>query len=113
MKNQLSNKSYSRNIKICGKEIHYKPNILKDCKTHCNRDCWRQYFYSKAELNRGHEKSNKIRIKVENHSFYVYEAFPKYSLLIYLTNIGGLMSLRMTTSCEDDFWTTEIKESSL
>jgi hypothetical protein len=90
---QLSNKSYSRNIKICGEEMHYKPNIHKDCRTHCNRDCREEYFYSKAELIQAHEESNKIRIKVENHPFYIYEAFPKYSLLIYLTNIGGLMSL--------------------
>jgi hypothetical protein len=41
---QLSNKSFSRNIKICDKEMHYKPDIHKDCKTHCNRDCREEYL---------------------------------------------------------------------
>jgi hypothetical protein len=78
----LKNNSYSREIKICNEKTFNKPKIAKDCRMYCDRDCQEEYIYSRIEVNLDSSKLNEFSIKVDNHPFYIYEAFPKYSLLI-------------------------------
>jgi len=97
----LKNNSDFQNNILCD-TTHVKRKNNKICKTKCTRNCFEDYYNSKIESYR-HIKDfyNKIQIEARNHPVYVYEAYPKYSFIIYLTHIGGLMSLWFGVSAID------------
>jgi hypothetical protein len=90
-----------RHIKIC--ETHNKYSALHKCQKLCKRDCDQHYY----QFDFNHEKrkiyKNRffVRFNSENLPIFEYRAIPKYSFVVYMTGIGGLMSLWLGISALD------------
>jgi hypothetical protein len=98
--NRKMNLNFSH-MMLC--ENFNKSSFLTKCGKLCKRDCYKHYYqYNCEEKNR---KSNEIlfliRINAENSPNYEYKAIPKYSFILYVTSIGGLMSLWLGISAID------------
>jgi hypothetical protein len=98
--NRRMNSKY-RDIEIC--EDSNKYSDLHKCEKLCKRDCNEVYyeFYFNNENIREYSHQLYIRVNPENSPIIEYSAIPKYSFILYMTIIGGLMSLWLGISAID------------
>jgi hypothetical protein len=92
--NRIINKAF-RHLKIC--ETSNKFSTLFKCEKLCKRHCYEDY-YSISHLNYRLERisiENSIFLQINgrNAPVFEYSAIPKYSFILYMTSIGGLLSL--------------------
>jgi hypothetical protein len=90
-----------KRIKIC-ENISKSP--IRDCNKICKRDCNEEHFHNnmfRRMLQRGPSQLIWVIIKAGNSPIYVYSANPKYSFIIFATNIGSLVSLWLGISAID------------
>jgi hypothetical protein len=98
--NKIVNKAF-RHLKICQTSNEFSTNFK--CEKLCKRHCYEDYYrYTKmfGDL-KSNESSLLIEISAKNLPIYEYSAIPKYSLILYMTSIGGLLSLWLGISAFD------------
>ncbi len=89
-----------KHIKIC--KFSMKSPIRK-CKKICKNNC-NEEFYRNDRINEiitNKRNQYLVGIKARNIHIYEYSANPKYSFIIFATNIGSLMSLWLGISAID------------
>jgi hypothetical protein len=88
----IMNKAF-RHLKIC--QTSNKLLTLFKCKNLCKRNCFEHYYrYVKTFAPKGSIGNSLFaQISAKNLPIYSYSAIPKYSFIVYLTSIGGLLSL--------------------
>jgi hypothetical protein len=94
------NKAF-RHLKVC--ETSNKFSTLFKCEKLCKRHCYEEY-YRYILANHGLSSignSLLVRINAKNLPIYEYSAIPKYSFILYMTSIGGLLSLWLGISALD------------
>jgi hypothetical protein len=97
---RIMNKAF-RHLKVC--ETSDKLSTLFKCEKLCKRNCYEDYYryieYIGANSSIGN--SLLVQISAKNLPIYEYSAIPKYSFIIYMTSIGGLLSLWLGISALD------------
>ena len=73
-------------------DIRFKQIYTKKCINQCKKQCREHYFNIQREFA-GAKNNNIVTIKSRNLPIFEYTFEAKYSLFIYISNIGGLMSL--------------------
>jgi hypothetical protein len=97
---RIMNKGF-RHIKVC--ETFNKLSTLFKCEKLCKRNCYEDYYqydslyWGKTSIG----NSLLIDIRAKNLPIFEYRAIPKYSFILYMTSIGGLMSLWLGISALD------------
>ncbi len=97
---RIMNKAF-RNLKVC--ETSNKFSTLFKCEKLCKRHCYEDY-YRYIETSEGVNSignSLLFQISARNLPIYEYSAIPKYSFILYMTSIGGLLSLWLGISAVD------------
>jgi hypothetical protein len=90
--NRIMNKAF-RHLKIC--ETSNKFSTPFKCEKLCKRHCY-EYYYRHSFFLWGISSignSLLVQISAQNLPIYEYSAIPKYSFIVYMTSIGGLLSL--------------------
>jgi hypothetical protein len=92
-----------RHIQICN-DLK-KSLVFRECQTLCKRDCYEVYYEFKINTEKRRVKSREnwffIRINANNLPVIEYSAISKYSFILYMTSVGGLMSLWIGISAID------------
>jgi hypothetical protein len=97
---RIMNKTF-RYLKVC--ETSNKFSTLFKCEKLCKRHCYEDYyrytitFWGMSSI----ENSLLVQISAKNLPIYEYSAIPKYSFILYITSIGGLLSLWLGISALD------------
>jgi hypothetical protein len=92
-----------KQIKICENP---KKLSIRECIKFCKRSCNEEYYRTSKiiefdGISSVAENQYLVRIKAENSQIFEYSANPKYSFIIFATNIGSLMSLWLGISAID------------
>jgi hypothetical protein len=89
---RIMNKAF-RHLKVCQTSTKFSSlfKCEKLCKTHCYEDHY-QYLEPRGAISLI-ENSLLIQISAKNLPIYKYSAIPKYSFTLYMTSIGGILSL--------------------
>jgi hypothetical protein len=97
---RIMNKAF-RHLKVC--ETSNKFSTLLKCEKLCKRDCY-EHYYRYIETIGGMSSignSSLFQISARNLPNFEYSAIPKYSFILYMTSIGGLLSLWLGISALD------------
>jgi hypothetical protein len=97
---RIMNKAF-RHMQVC--ETSNKFSSLFKCEKLCKRHCYEDY-YQYNEFRTGMSSvgnSLLVQISAKNLPIYSYSAIPKYSFIVYMTSIGGLLSLWLGISALD------------
>ncbi len=96
----MINKAF-RHLKVC--QTSNKFSTIFKCeklfKRHCFEDYYRYVFTRWGRSSIGN--SLLVQISAKNLPIYEYSAIPKYSFTLYMTRIGGLLSLWLGISALD------------
>jgi hypothetical protein len=94
------NKAF-RHLKVC--ETFNKFSTLFKCEKLCKRDCYEDYYQyiEPRGFIRSIGNSLLVQISAKNLPIYEYSAIPKYSFILYMSRIGGLLSLWLGISALD------------
>jgi hypothetical protein len=97
---RIMNKAF-RHLKVC--ENSNKFSTLFKCENLCKRHCYEDYYrYIESSLGMSSMgNSLLVQISAKNLPVYSYSAIPKYSFILYMTSIGGLLSLWLGISALD------------
>jgi hypothetical protein len=97
---RMMNKVF-RHLKVC--ETSNKFSILSKCEKLCKRHCYEDYYlYMETKLNLSSIGNTLlVQISARNLPIFEYSAIPKYSFILYMTSIGGLLSLWLGISALD------------
>jgi hypothetical protein len=97
---RIMNKRF-RNLKVCQTSNDFSTlfKCEKLCKRHCYEDYYRYIYPRRGSSSIGN--SLLVQISARNLPIYEYSAIPKYSFILYMTSIGGLLSLWMGISALD------------
>jgi hypothetical protein len=94
------NKAF-RHLKVC--QTSEKFSTLFKCEKLCKRHCYEDYYQyveSRESLSK-RGNSSLVQISAKNLPIYSYSAIPKYTFILYMTRIGGLLSLWLGISALD------------
>jgi hypothetical protein len=97
---RIMNKIF-RHLKVC--QTSNKFLTLFKCEKLCKRHCYEVYYRYIGPLWRMRSVGNSllVQISAKNLPIYSYSAIPKYSFILYMTSIGGLLSLWLGISALD------------
>jgi hypothetical protein len=98
--NRTMNKAF-RHLKVCQTSIKF--STLFKCEKLCKRHCYEDYYrYIKTVSGMSSIRNSLlVHISAKNLPIYEYTAIPKYSFILYMTGIGGLLSLWLGISALD------------
>ncbi len=94
------NKAF-KHLKVC--QTSNKFSTIFKCEKLCKRHCYEDYYQYITSYKSLSSIGNSylIKISAKNLPFYEYSAIPKYSFILYMTSIGGLLSLWLGISALD------------
>jgi hypothetical protein len=97
---RIINKTF-RHLKVC--ETSNKFSTLFKCEKLCKRHCYEDYYpyIPFGSYMNNVRYGNKPQVIAKNSPVFEYSAIPKYSFILYMTNIGGLLSLWLGISALD------------
>jgi hypothetical protein len=97
---RIMNKHF-RHLKVC--ETSNKFSTLFKCEKLCKRHCYEDYYQYIESVWGMSSIGNSllVQIRARNLPIYEYSAIPKYSFILYITSIGGLLSLWLGISALD------------
>jgi hypothetical protein len=97
---RIMNKAF-KNLKVC--ENSNKFSTLFKCDKLCKRHCYEDYyrFIETSGSMSSIGNSLLLQISARNLPVYEYSAIPKFSFILYMTSIGGLLSLWLGISALD------------
>jgi hypothetical protein len=97
---RIMNKAF-RHLKVC--QTSNKFSTLFKCEKLCKRHCYEhyyQYIETPGDIS-SIGNSLLVQIRAKNLPNYEYSAIPKYSFILYMARIGGLLSLWLGVSALD------------
>jgi hypothetical protein len=95
------NKVY-RHLKVCQTSNAF--STLFKCEKLCKRHCYEHYYqYFETHSGKNSRLGNSLLVQISARSLpiYSFSAIPKYSFILYMTSIGGLLSLWLGISALD------------
>jgi hypothetical protein len=97
---RIMNKAF-RHLKVC--QTSNKFSTLFKCEKLCKRDCYEDYYknLNGIPIDSSIANSLSVQINARNLPIYEYSAIPKYSFILYMTSVGGLLSLWLGISALD------------
>jgi hypothetical protein len=100
LSDRIMNKAF-RHLKVC--ETSNKFSNLFKCEKLCKRNCYEDYYqYTKTyEDISSIGNALLVQISAKNLPILEYSAIPKYSFILYMSSIGGLLSLWLGISALD------------
>jgi hypothetical protein len=97
---RIINKAY-RHLKVCENSNKFSTlfKCEKLCKRHCYEDYYQyfEYYGSKGPIG----NFLLLQISAKNLPVFEYSAIPKYSFILFMTSIGGILSLWLGISALD------------
>jgi hypothetical protein len=97
---RIMNKAF-RHLKVCQTSNKFSAHFK--CEKLCKRHCYEDYYLNiepKLDLS-SIGNNDLVQISARNLPIYSYSAIPKYSFILYMTSIGGLLSLWLGISALD------------
>jgi hypothetical protein len=97
---RVMNKAF-RQLKVC--QTSNKFSTFFKCEKLCKRQCYEEYYRYMPTIGGMSSIGNSllVQISAKNLPIYEFSAIPKYSFIIYMTSIGGLLSLWLGISALD------------
>ena len=82
-----------RNINISLCDTFHENDSIEECLNECIEDCSQEYYELYSTQSENSVNEIIFRIKAKNMPIFEYTFVPKCSLLMYISNIGGLIGL--------------------
>ncbi len=95
---KIVNKAF-KHLKVC--ETSNEFSTFFKCEKLCKRHCYEDYYRYNSNLWGYIGNSLLIQMSAKNLPIYEYSAIPKYSFIVYMSSIGGLLSLWLGVSALD------------